>query len=136
MAEAGSAAKARLERVLDELTDLEKRARFIEIETTEKLGDMAELKSMDASAKAEFEREIQAMMDADDEHLFWTFRWRILAGRVGLLLVLSDVPVRSLSRTGSCREPRRNGKADEKSAGGRIGGRTRCAHVPLRRHGW
>lgn len=72
-AEAGSAAKTRLERVVDELADLQKRARFIEIETTEKFADVAAAKALDPTAVAEFEREIQAMMSADDEHLFWTF---------------------------------------------------------------
>lgn len=72
-AEAGSAAKARLERVVDELKDLTKQARFIEIETTEKLGEAAKAKGLDPTAVTAFEREINAMMEADDEHLFWTF---------------------------------------------------------------
>ncbi len=71
--EVGRMAKARLERVADELKDLKNRALDIEIETTEKFADMAEQKGLDPTAMQAFEAEIDALMKADDEHLFWTF---------------------------------------------------------------
>jgi len=71
--EVGKAAKTRLDRVVDELNELENKALDIEIETTEKFADMAEQRGLDPTAVQEFEREINEMMEADDEHLFWTF---------------------------------------------------------------
>lgn len=71
--EAGKKGKQRLERLQEELRDLSNRALDIEIETTEKYAARAELVEQDPNALVEFEREIDKVMDADDEHLFWTF---------------------------------------------------------------
>lgn len=71
--EAGKKGKQRLERLQEELRDLSNRALDIEIETTEKYAARAELVEQDPNAILEFEREIDKVMSADDEHLFWTF---------------------------------------------------------------
>jgi len=72
-ATAGNMAKSRLERVVDELSDLINKSLDIEIETTEKFAGMAEQLGADPASRQEFEKEINQMMAADDEHLFWTF---------------------------------------------------------------
>lgn len=71
--EAGAKGKQRLERLQEELRDLSNRALDIEIETTEKYAARAELKEQDPNALVEFEKQINDVMKADDEHLFWTF---------------------------------------------------------------
>ena len=71
--EAGKKGKQRLERLQEELRDLSNKALDIEIETTEKYAARAELREQDPNAIAEFEQEIDRVMGADDEHLFWTF---------------------------------------------------------------
>ena len=71
--EAGKKGKQRLERLQEELRDHSNRALDIEIETTEKYAARAELKEQDPNALVEFEKMIDDVMDADDEHLFWTF---------------------------------------------------------------
>ena len=71
--EAGKKGKQRLERLQEELRDLSNRALDIEIETTEKYAARVELKEQDPNALLEFERQVNEVMKADDEHLFWTF---------------------------------------------------------------
>lgn len=71
--EAGKKGKQRLERLQEELRDLSNRALDIEIETTEKYAARAELIEQDPNALVEFERQIDEVMSADDEHLYWTF---------------------------------------------------------------
>ena len=71
--EAGKKGKQRLERLQEELRDLSNRALDIEIETTEKYAARAELIEQDPNALVEFERQIDSVMKADDEHLYWTF---------------------------------------------------------------
>jgi hypothetical protein len=71
--EAGKKGKQRLERLQEELRDHSNRALDIEIETTEKYAARAELKEQDPNALVEFENMIDEVMDADDEHLFWSF---------------------------------------------------------------
>jgi tetratricopeptide (TPR) repeat protein len=71
--EAGKKGKLRLERLQEELRDLSNRALDIEIETTEKYAARVELKESDPNALVEFENQIDEVMKADDEHLFWTF---------------------------------------------------------------
>lgn len=71
--DAGRIAKSRLERVLKELTSLNNQIIDIEIETVEKQADAAEQKGLDPAAVQEYERSINEMLSADDEHLFWTF---------------------------------------------------------------
>ena len=71
--DAGKKGKQRLERLQEELRDLSNRALDIEIETTEKYAARAELRDQDPNAMAEFEQEIDKIMSADSEHLFWTF---------------------------------------------------------------
>lgn len=71
--ETGKKGKQRLERLQEELRDHNNRALDIEIETTEKYAARAELVEQDPNALTEFEREIDKVMDADDEHLFWDF---------------------------------------------------------------
>ena len=73
ISEVGKKGKQRLERLQEELRDLNNRALDIEIETTEKYAARAELKEQDPSALTEFEKQIDEVMSADDEHLFWTF---------------------------------------------------------------
>ncbi|MDX9719775.1 MAG: hypothetical protein RBU37_03445 [Myxococcota bacterium] len=70
---AGEKAKGRLERVVDELNRLNNMALDIEIETTEAFGEQFGQVELDPNALLEFEREIDAIMSADDEHIFWTF---------------------------------------------------------------
>lgn len=71
--EAGKKGKLRLERLQEELRDLSNRALDIEIETTEKYAARVDLKEQDPNALVEFENQIDEVMSADDEHLFWTF---------------------------------------------------------------
>ncbi|MBO4350231.1 MAG: tetratricopeptide repeat protein [Proteobacteria bacterium] len=71
--EAGKKGKSRLERLQEELRDLSNRALDIEIETTEKYDARVELMEQDPNALLEFERQIDEVMGADDEHLFWKF---------------------------------------------------------------
>jgi tetratricopeptide (TPR) repeat protein len=71
--EAGKKGKQRLERLQEELRDLSNRALDIEIETTEKYAQRAELREQDPNALAEFETEVNAALKADDEHLYWKF---------------------------------------------------------------
>lgn len=71
--EAGKKGKQRLERLQEELRDLSNRALDIEIETTEKYAQRVDLKEQDPNALLEFENQIDEVMGADDEHLFWTF---------------------------------------------------------------
>ncbi len=71
--EAGKKGKQRLERLQEELRDLSNRALDIEIETTEKYAARVELQEQDPNALLEFERQIDQVMGADDEHLFWKF---------------------------------------------------------------
>ena len=70
---AGKKGKTRLERLQEELRDLSNRALDIEIETTEKYAQRAELREQDPNAMVEFEQQIDQVLKADDEHLFWTF---------------------------------------------------------------
>lgn len=70
---AGKKGKARLERLQEELRDLSNRALDIEIETTEKYAQRAALQEQDPNALLEFENQIDSVMSADDEHLYWTF---------------------------------------------------------------
>lgn len=71
--EAGKKGKSRLERLQEELRDLSNRALDIEIETTEKYAQRIEVVEQDPNAILEFERQVDEVMRADDEHLFWTF---------------------------------------------------------------
>ena len=71
--EAGKKGKQRLERLQEELRDLSNRALDIEIETTEKYAQRVDLKEQDPNALLEFENQVNEVMKADDEHLFWTF---------------------------------------------------------------
>ncbi len=73
ISEVGKKGKQRLERLQEELRDLSNRALDIEIETTEKYAARVELKEQDPHALDEFEQEINGVLKADDEHLFWTF---------------------------------------------------------------
>ncbi len=73
ISEVGKKGKQRLERLQEELRDLNNRALDIEIETTEKYAAGVELKEQDPNALIEFENQIDEVMSADDEHLFWTF---------------------------------------------------------------
>ncbi len=73
ISEVGKKGKQRLERLQEELRDLSNRALDIEIETTEKYAARVELKEQDPNALDEFEQEINGVLKADDEHLFWTF---------------------------------------------------------------
>lgn len=73
ISEVGKKGKQRLERLQEELRDLSNRALDIEIETTEKYAARVELKEQDPNALEEFKQEINNVLDADDEHLFWTF---------------------------------------------------------------
>jgi len=73
ISEVGKKGKQRLERLQEELRDLSNRALDIEIETTEKYAARVELKEQDPSALEEFEQQINDVLKADDEHLFWTF---------------------------------------------------------------
>ena len=73
ISEVGKKGKQRLERLQEELRDLSNRALDIEIETTEKYAARVELKEQDPGALEEFEQQINDVLKADDEHLFWTF---------------------------------------------------------------
>ncbi len=71
--EAGKKGKQRLESLQEELRRLSNTALDIEIETTEKYAQRAELREQDPNALAEFETEVNAALKADDEHLYWKF---------------------------------------------------------------
>ncbi len=73
ISEVGKKGKQRLERLQEEIRDLSNRALDIEIETTEKYAARVELKEQDPNALTEFEKQIDDVLAADDEHLFWTF---------------------------------------------------------------
>ena len=71
--EAGKKGKQRLESLQEELRRLSNTALDIEIETTEKYAQRAELREQDPNALAEFETEVNSALKADDEHLYWKF---------------------------------------------------------------
>ncbi len=71
--ETGKKGKQRLEALQTELRRLSNTALDIEIETTEKYAQRAELREQDPNALAEFETEVNAALKADDEHLYWKF---------------------------------------------------------------
>ena len=73
ISEVGKKGKQRLERLQTEIRELSNRALSIEIETTEKYVARAELKEQDPNALEEFEQQINDVLKADDEHLYWTF---------------------------------------------------------------